>query len=119
MNVKPMMLVNDDLSEGVYAASGTPAAAEVTYTLKESATWEGNKNYDISFTNHTNKKIDSVTVTLKVHGNVKSIDGVVSGSVNGSTATITFNNYGNGIEANSTVGPVYMHVAGVGVFSLE
>lgn len=124
---KPLVMMNDDLAEGVYAASGTvedgtqgagtgPAAS---YTLQQTNAWDGNKQYDITFTNKKNEQVPSVTVTLKVKGSVTSIGGNVSGSVNGSTATITFNNYGNGIEANATVGPIYMAVTGTGDFSLE
>jgi hypothetical protein len=60
-----------------------------------------------------------MSVTLTVSGKVTSIGGNVSGEINGSTATVTFNNYGNGFEANSTVGPIYMAVTGDGNFSLS
>ena len=39
--------------------------------------------------------------------------------MNGSTATVMYDNYGQGFEANSTVGNIYMHVTGVDPFSLE
>jgi hypothetical protein len=114
-----MFYASDDLAEGVYAASGTPAVADVTYKLKLNGGWDGNKNYVISFTNNSSRKLDSVTVTLKVNGNVTGIDGNVTGIVNGATATVTFDNYGNGFAPNSTSSDVYMHVTGTGNFSVE
>lgn len=119
MNMKPMMLVNDDLAEGVYAASGAAVKKDITYSLDRCDAWDGNKNYYFSITNNSSKKVDSVTLTFKVNGTVNSIGGNVSGSVNGSTATVTYDNYGHGFEANSTVGNIYMHVTGVDPFSLE
>ena len=116
---KPIVLTTDDLAEGVYAASGASESGGATYTLKQTNAWDGNKQYDITFTNNSNEKVGSVTVTLKANGNVSSIGGNVSGTVSGSTASVTFNNYGNGIEANATVGPIYMLVTGNGDFSLE
>ena len=115
---KPLVLSNEDLAEGIYAASGTPAAS-ATYTLTQTNAWDGNKQYNITFTNNSNQQLDSITVTVNVSGNVTGISGNVSGVINGNTADITFNNYGNGIEAGATIGPVYMAVTGTGEFSLS
>ena len=112
MYKKPVILTNNDLAEGVYAASGSVSSGSSTYTLKQTNAWDGNKQYDITFTNNADHKLSCVTVEMKVRGTVTSIGGNVSGIVNGSTASITFNNYCNGIEANTTVGPIYMAVTG-------
>ena len=120
---KPLLFRVGDLAEGVYAASGDVAAQEVggsaSYVLKQTNAWDGNKQYDITFTNHLDHKVDSVTVEAKAKGHVSSIGGNVSGVVEGDKARITFNNYGIGIEAGDTVGPIYMAVTGEGDFSLE
>lgn len=125
---RPMTVVVDDVAEGVYLASGTAqstgsgedsAKEAASYTLKQTNAWDGNKQYDINFTNNLDKKVDSVTVELKVKGKVTSIGGNVTGTINGSTAKVTFNNYGNGIEAKASTGNIYMAVTGEGDFSLE
>lgn len=128
---KPMALMNDDLAEGVYTASGlgefvepgssssSETSSQKPYTLTLTNAWDGNKQYDITFTNSSSEKVDSVSVTLKVIGTVTSIGGNVSGTINGNTAVVTFNNYGNGIEGDATVGPIYMAITGTGEFGLE
>ena len=116
---KPVLLRNEDMAEGVYAASGDPVSQLSSYDLQLKSSWEGNKNYDISFTNNSSEKVDSITVTLKLIGNVTGIDGNVTAVINGNTATVSFDNYKNGIEANSTTAPIYMHVTGTGDFSVE
>ena len=116
---KPLLLRNEDMAEGVYAASGNPVSQLYSYALHLEGGWEGNKNYTISFTNNSSEKVDSITVTLKLIGNVTGIDGNVTAVINGNTATVSFDNFTNGIEANSTTTPTYMHVTGTGDFSVE
>ena len=121
---KPEVIGNQETAEGVFMASGTQAGAPeerpaVDYGLSQTNAWDGNKQYDITFTNNSDEKVDAVSVTVKVNGNVTSIGGNVSGQINGATATITFNNYGNGIDAKTTVGPIYVAVTGTGDFSIE
>lgn len=125
---KPVILENDMLAEGVYTASGDVAdntdqsgsssSQSGNYTLKQTNAWDGNKQYDITLTNNSDKFVDSVSVTVAVKGNVTSIGGNVSGTINGSTATITSNNYGNGFKANESV-TFYMAITGSGDFSLS
>ncbi len=112
---KPIILANSELSEGVYAASGkNPSYSEPIYKLTNS--WDGNKQYDVTFTNTTGEKVDSVSITIPVYGTVTGIGGNVTSVNNGDgTWTLTFNNYGNGIEANTTL-TVYVHVTGTGEF---
>lgn len=116
---KPIAIVADE-AEGVYLSSGANASTEkASYTIKQTNAWDGNRQYDMTFTNNTNEKVDAVTVKVKVKGEVTSIGGNVTGTVSGNTATITFNNYGNGIEANTTTGAIYVAVTGNGDFGLE
>ena len=117
---RPLVLNTCDLAEGVYAASGQSSDNSPTsYTLDLIGQWDGNKIYQINFTNNTDEKVNSVTVILNVTGNVTGIGGNVSGSVSGNRATVTFTNYGNGIAAHATVGTDYMLVTGTGDFSVE
>ncbi len=110
---KPIVLADSELSEGVFAASGG-YNSPVYY---QTGSWDGNKQYNVTFTNSTNEKVDSVSVTIPVNGTVTGIDGNVTGVDNGDgTWTLIFNNYGNGIEANTTVPDIYVHVTGTGEF---
>ncbi len=92
---------------------------ESGYTLEQSSAWPGNKNYNIVFKNSSNEKVDSVTVTLHATGTITKIGGNVTGTINGNTVTITFDNYGNGLEAGAVTDSIYMHVEGEGEFSLS
>lgn len=121
---KPFVMMNDDLAEGVYAASGEASGASsetpvASYSLSLTNSWDGNKQYSITITNNTDETLSTISVNLKVNGNVTGISGNVSGTINGSTATVTFNNYGNGIAPNATYSGLYMAVTGTGDFSLE
>lgn len=138
MYQKPFVLKLEDLAEGIYAMSGDVyeeqldefvsenasapsqnSESSAGYELTPSETWDGNRKYDMKFTNNSSEKVDSITVTVSCYGTVTSIGGNVSGVVNGDTAEITFNNYGNGINANETVGPTYVLVTGVGEFGIQ
>ena len=129
MYKKPVVMRFDSLHEGVYAYSGEeyeapfvaeePVEIRASYKLVQTNAWDGNKQYDFIFTNESSENVESVTVTVRCNGTVTSIGGNVSGTIHGDTAEVMFNNYGNGIEANTTVGPVYVAVTGEGDFSLE
>ena len=119
---KPLLFRVGDLAEGVYAASGDDGISpqpNAKYTLVQTNAWDGNKQYNITFTNLTDEKVDAVRVDLKANGVVSTVSGNVTGVVEGNVVHITFNNYGNGIDAGATVGPIYMAVTGTGDFSLE
>ena len=117
---RPLVIAADDLAEGVFMSSGgTAGKSEASYTLKQTNAWDGNKQYDMMFTNNLDKKVDSVTVTVSCHGKVNSIGGNVSGVIQGDTAQVTFNNYNNGIEAKATLGPIYVLVTGEGDFGIQ
>ena len=131
---KPVAIVTNEISEGIYAASGaavdsvtdsttnqetsSSGNSSASYSLKQTNAWDGNKQYDITLTNQSDKKVDSITVTVDVVGNVTSIGGNVTGTVKGNKATITSNNYGNGFAANTSA-TFYMAVTGTGEFSLK
>lgn len=135
---KPELIQFDDLAEGIYAFSGDvyeeqleefvaeetapsaePTAGGASYSLVLTNAWDGNKQYDIIFTNESSEQVDAVSVTVSCVGTVTSIGGNVSAALNGDTAEITFNNYGNGIPANSSTEPVYVLVTGDGDFRIE
>lgn len=128
---KPVVLANDETAEGVYAASGAASADNAgngaadnasnqagSYSLKQTNAWDGNKQYDITLKNDSDEHVDSVSVVLSVKGDVKTIGGNVSGTVSGTKAAVTSNNYGNGFDAHTSV-TFYMAVTGTGDFSLE
>lgn len=114
---KPVVLANNELFEGVFAASGSYQPSYNQPVYNQTNAWDGNKQYNVSFTNPTGEKVDSVSVTIPVNGTVTGIGGNVTGVDNGDgTWTLTFNNYGNGIDANTTVPDIYVHVTGTGEF---
>ena len=138
MYQRPLIIRLPDLAEGIYAFSGdvyeeqleqfvsensdTPSqnsGAGASYRLAQTNAWDGNRQYDFFFTNNSDQKVDSLTVTVSCNGTVTSIGGNVSGNVNGDTADITFNNFGNGIEGGATVGPIYVLVTGQGDFGIQ
>lgn len=116
---KPLVMVNNDLAEGVYAASGAGAVGNGAYSLKEVAAWSQNKQYDVDFTNTSSEEVDSVTVVMTIHGDVYSITGNISATITGNTVTVTYNNHGNGLKPNETISKVYLLAQGNGDFYLE
>ena len=137
---KPLILKSDDLSEGVFTASGyisdavpteaTAGTGEVetpvtgtaasSYTLTETNSWDGNKQYAMTFTNNSDQDLPEISVIVSCIGTVTSIGGNVTGTLNGdNTATITFNNYGNGIARNGTYPDIYVAITGEGKFGIQ
>lgn len=137
---KPVILESNDLSEGVFTASGyisdavpeatagtgevptpeTGGASAGSYTLNQTNAWDGFKQYDLSVTNNTDQDMTEISVIVGCEGTVTQIVGNVTGVVNGDgTATLTFNNYGNGIAAYGTYNNIYLQVAGQGEFCLR
>ena len=124
MNVKPMIFVNEDLSEGVYAASGSPATTGITYNLRfNGVTGNGWEQYIINFTNNSDTFIGTATVTLTATGNVEIVkfqgDGEKEGVVNLPFVTLTCTNNTNGFKAHTTSKDFLLQVKGNGVFSLK
>ena len=127
MYIKPIVIKNTELFEGVYVYSGDPVvdgnidAPSVTYSLGETHRddWNHVKDYRITFTNNSDQTLSSITASVKVNGTITSIGGNVSGIVYGDHADITFYNYGNAIAPHSEVVCDYVHVTGTGDFSLE
>ena len=122
---KPVVVVADDVAEGVFMASGSATATpdktekSATYTIVKTNAWDGNKQYNISFTNNTNEKLSEISVTVTCVGNVTSIGGNVSGEIYGNTAKVTFRNYGNGIGPHQSYNDIYMSVTGTGDFDVH
>ena len=117
--VKPIAVVNSNVAEGVYAASGASAVGNGAYSLKEVAAWSQNKQYDVDFTNTSSEEVDSVTVVMTIHGDVYSVTGNISATITGNTVTVTYNNHGNGLKPNETISKVYLLAQGNGDFYLE
>lgn len=115
--VKPIAVVNSNLAEGVYAASG--ASGNGAYALREIEAWSQTKKYDLDITNTSSEKVDSVTVTLKVHGEATSAGGNVTAVISGDTIIVKYDNYGKGLQPNETVQNIYFWVIGNGDFYLE
>ena len=117
----------DQLDAAVTAFRNAPSSGgggsdeqDEVYTLVLKGGWYGTKNYDITFRNLSDSKVSSITVELTAHGDVTSIGGNVSGErQQDGTWLVTFNNYGNPIDAHATLGPVYMVVNGTGDFYVE
>lgn len=105
----PTILLNEELAEGVYAASGTVAGGGISYSI--SLTEEGNQynkvnKYNVAVTNNGSETSSNWSVTLQAAG---SISGAViyngwqaSAAVNGNQITITPGG-GGAIEAGSTI----------------
>ncbi len=117
---KPIVLLNSDLSEGVYTASGDIGGS---YTLAEGGTDTGSKLYSLSLTNASGENVDSVTVTLTTYGNITAIygdkDGIVCVNNGNGTVTVSFNNHGNGFDPNETIGSIPVRVVGTGDFGIR
>jgi hypothetical protein len=121
---KPMILANEELAEGVYAASGDTAvstgSANVSYSLKDRAAWDGNRQYDIYLTNNSSETVHNASVTVSVNGTVTSITGYNLSVVrNGDKAVITYSDDDHGIAANTTTGAFTLWLTGQGDFSLS
>lgn len=120
---KPLVMVNNDLAEGVYAASGggqiSGPTANGTYYLKKQESWSGNTKYNVDITNTSSEKVDAVTIVIGLQGTIDQVGGNISNPIiGGNTLTVTFDNYGHGFEANETVNDVYLWVHGNGNYEL-
>lgn len=90
-------------------------AKDVSYSLSVTNAYNSTKQYGITFTNNTSSKIDTAVVVLTVtKGEVVSVEGNVTGTISADkkSITISFNNYGNGINAKSSTGSIYMSITG-------
>lgn len=105
----PTILLNEELAEGVYAASGTVAGGGISYSIN--LTEAGNQynkvnKYNVAVTNNGSETSSNWSVTLQAAG---SFSGAViyngwqaSAAVNGNQITITPGG-GGAIEAGSTI----------------
>lgn len=117
---KPIALLNSDLSEGVYTASGDIGGS---YTLAEEGTGADSKLYSLSLTNASGEHVDSVTVTLPAYGNITAIYGdkvdIVCVNNGNGTVTVSFDNHGHGFHPNETIGSIPVRVEGTGNFGIR
>lgn len=116
----PIVSANDELSEGVYTASGSAlGTANYSFAERVNPSWTTGKNYDFTITNQSDRPVDSITITVPIAGDITGISGNATAVINGDgTATITFDNYNNGFEPSETVG-FWMQVTGNGDFGFK
>jgi Tfp pilus assembly protein PilE len=90
------------------------------YYLQQTAAWDGHKSYALSLKNITGSQKESLSVKLTASGNITTIGGNVSGTINGDgTITVTFNNWGNPIQVDAEFQKIYMVIQGTGDFSVQ
>ncbi len=106
----PKILVNEELAEGVYAASGTTASEGISYSI--SLTEQGSQynkvnKYNVAVTNNGSERLTDWSVTLHVTAGTISGAQIYNGwqasaSVNGDQITVTPGG-GGAIEAGATI----------------
>ena len=117
--VKPVILQNEDLSEGVFAASGSDGSClSVTSWLDGQ---DGSGSYRIVFkVQHTGHQSygQTIVATLSTSFTVVETDGTVSASVSGNTLTLVRNNQLNDtglvelwVKVNAATQPTVLSVA--------
>lgn len=117
---RPTVSTNDELSEGVYTASGDASdIANYSFSERINPSWTTGKNYDFTITNQSDRPVNSITITVPIAGDITGISGNATAVINGDgMATITFDNYNNGFEPNETIG-FWMQVTGNGDFGFK
>ena len=103
---KPVVLMNEELAEGVYAASGAVGGGEsepggarvsgVRLTQEGNAYYKVNQ-YEVTISNDGNEELTSWSVTLTVIGTATSVtnyDSNFNVSLSGNTITITPGQWG-------------------------
>lgn len=91
---KPVVLVNEELAEGVYAASGATGTADCwSYDVKSVQDWDGGSHvFEIYLTHHTNLEHISNGTTVSVTFSAPLAEpsrAEFDYSISGSTITIT------------------------------
>ena len=93
--VKPVVLVNEDLAEGIYAASGTGATGEYdcwSFDVQSPQDWNGSHHvFEIHLTHHLGLEHISAGTTVAVTFSqpLTSAYAEYASTVSGSTITIT------------------------------
>ena len=133
MYQKPLILKCADLMEGVYAYSGDLTEEElqefitdepivedtsVSYSIDSANYYPGGCNYTFTVVNYSAEKADSVVFTVRISGTIQSLGGNGSAVINGDTADIYFDNYGNGLEPETSYS-FWMQAVGDGEFRIE
>ncbi len=105
----PMILLNEELAEGVYAASGASTGGGISYSV--SLIEAGNQynkvnKYNVAVTNNGSEKSGNWSVTLQATGTIGSVTiyngWQASAAANGNQITITPGG-GGAIEAGNTI----------------
>lgn len=114
---KPIVLANDELAEGIYAASGavnegssssgTDAVSVSKVTLASEGNWDGVRTYNVTITNSGSENLTewsaSISVTSGTATNVTIYNNwLASATLNGNKITITPGGGGT-IEAEKSI----------------
>ena len=99
--------------EPTKATNSSGNSTKVKSAVKTNS-WDGNAQYDLTFTYNGSVTVSSITFDVPLTGTVTKIDGNVSAVIEGNVAHITFTNYGNPIEPGTTFENIYTHVEGSG-----
>lgn len=106
MYKKPVILVNDDLAEGVYAASGAESTNCWTVDGKSVQDWNGSHNV---FEIHSHHSTDVTHITTEVVYTITFSEPLsdayseFASSFSGSTVTVTRNLHANGYHSGDDV----------------
>lgn len=94
---KPVVIIQEGFSEGVYLASGADAGsgsqADVTYTTRMEDAWGGVKYCYVTVTNHTDKEKNDWQVVLTAEGTMTGAQiyngWLAAAAVDGNKITVT------------------------------
>ncbi len=91
-----------------------------TYSLAKTNAWDGHVQYNVRFINNTDSKVNSISVSIPYYGNVTSVGGNANSyTISGDYITLTFNNWGNGINAHSQTDNINIELVGSGTFGFS
>lgn len=91
---RPMVFVNEELAEGIYAASGAGTSSDITYDVGVIRQWNNTKVYNVTVKSSSAEEVSLWTVSLKVvEGTAINAqvynNWLASASLQGDTITIT------------------------------
>ena len=91
-----------------------------TYTFTRTGGWDKHVQYNVRFINNTGTKIESIEVSIPYYGNVTGVEGSANSySIENGVIKLTFNNWNNGINANSSTGDVNIVLVGTDAFGFS
>jgi hypothetical protein len=120
---KPVVVITDDLAEGVYTASGSSSGNSVSYSLQpyEQDTYNNNTSYMIQFTNNGTAPLSTINVTLRITGSIDSFTSYQSGNLilekSGSDVKVTCIPYWGNLEPGAQSDVFSFSAHGTGTLS--